>query len=59
MLSDFTEFQMWFANCAVICANDSSYPDYTWDLKNCQNWQDRFEKGISPEDAVNIEFKLN
>jgi hypothetical protein len=54
-----TDFELWFVQCIQICTNDTSYPDYKWDLKHCDIWRKRFKDGLSPLDAVQVQFKAH
>lgn len=52
------EFIQWFAECIIYCAENHVGPDdYTWDINNCDQWKERFDKGMSPKEAVMDEFK--
>lgn len=54
-----TTFEWWFTECIQICANDEIYPNYKWDLKDCDIWRKRHKDGMSAIDAVNLHFKAH
>jgi hypothetical protein len=53
-------FQVFFCDCVIFCAQNNVGPDdYVWDYYNPGIWLEKFNRGMSPEDAVNSVFKSN
>lgn len=47
------DFEMFFVECVIICADENIGPDdYVWDLKNPGAWEDKFNLGMTPREAV-------
>ncbi len=54
-----TAFELFFAECAMVAANDHRTPgEYVWDLKNPGPWADHFKAGLTPREAVDAVFDL-
>ena len=54
------DFESFFVDCLMLAANDKSVPDgYIWDLSDCAVWQEKFNLGMSPDDAVKSVFSAN
>ena len=60
MENKMNDFESFFVDCLMLAANDKSVPDgYIWDLSDCAVWQEKFNLGMSPDDAVKSVFSAN
>lgn len=54
---DITPFESWFVDCIAIAANNPACPEgYVWSLQAPGVWKERFDAGMTPEDAVFSQF---
>lgn len=50
-------FETWFTECVIHAVKSPMVPDlYAWDLNNCASWLDKYNKGLSPSEAIEIRF---
>jgi hypothetical protein len=53
-------FDEWYATCLCFCVNNFIGPDdYVWDLRRCDEWREKYNSGLTPEQAVKITFEAN